>query len=172
MKPTRTRKRAVAVLFVAGAVLGGVPAIPDEGATLLDRLAYEWSGEGMVLGRPSRASLVFDHVLERQFVRLRFRNEMQAEDGRVVVFEGHGYYSAPDAAGELSGWWFDSRGLELPIQAKVTDRALIVDWGTEGTEQGRTTYTLEAVDELLVVDEVRSEDGTLAEFGRIAYRKD
>ena len=125
--------------------LGGLPAIPDEGATLLDRLAYEWSGDGRVLGRPSRA---------------------------ILVFEGHGYYSAPNAAGELSGWWFDSRGLQLPIQAKLTDRALIVDWGTEGTEQGRTTYTLEAEDELLVVDEVRSEDGTLAEFGRIAYRKD
>ena len=166
--------------FFVGCVLAVVVAWPstvgaeapgaEEGASVLDRLTDEWRGEGRVLGQESRATLVFDRVLAERFVRLRFRNEIgEGETGGV--FEGHAYYRVDEDGGTLDGRWFDSRGLAFPVRGTVEGDALVVDWGSDETERGRTTYTLLGPGELEVVDEVVSAERGLTEFGRMRYRR-
>jgi hypothetical protein len=68
--------------------------------------------------------------------------------------------------GSVTGQWFDSRGVSLPLAGRSDGDAMVIDWGVETSpERGRSTYRL--VDGALeVTDEVYGKDGSLAVFGR------
>ncbi len=165
------------VLFVAGltstrahseGTTAQPTAPPTAPPTLLDRLTGHWSGSGRVTGLESSIEMAWEPVVGARFVRLTFRNTM-ATAGAPRVFEGHAYYRAT-ASDSLTGTWFDSRGLVLPIVATATGSALESTWGTPDTEQGRTIYRLVGADSLELIDSVRTKTG-MREFGRSALRR-
>lgn len=154
--------------FATGAVLGEEDGV----RSLIDRLEGRWRGTGTLLGQSSAAELVFERVLSDRFLRLELRNTMTSAEGAETLFAGDAYYALEGGGsdGLLRGRWFDSRGIALPIRARIEGDALISDWGSEETERGRTTYRLEGAT-LVVVDEVLA-DGELREFGRVTYERD
>lgn len=140
---------------------------------LLSRLAGRWSGNGTVLGQPSKIEMTWSWELGGQFLRLTFRNEMPKS-----VFEGHAYYRAVGdastslrAGGRYRGMWFDSAGMFRPLEARRDADALVSKWGTPETEEGETTYRLTSDSRMEVVDRVKSKDGTWREFGRSVVTK-
>jgi hypothetical protein len=132
---------------------------------LLTRFAGEWTGTGTVLNQASKISIAWTWELNRQFLRLSFRNEMPK-----ATFEGHAYYRAT-GDGRYRGMWFDNAGMFRPLDAKRDGDALVSKWGTPETEEGETTYRLLSDSEMEIVDRVKSEDGTWREFGRSRVRR-
>ena len=91
---------------------------------LLNRLAGNWSGSGVVLNQPSKVALSWSWELGGQFLRLSFKNEMPKS-----TFEGHAYYRpASDTAiggGGYRGMWFDNAGMFRPLVAQRDGDALV-----------------------------------------------
>jgi len=137
-----------AVVLVATAAAAQQPAA-------LDWLHGSWSGTGTVQGSPSEATLEAAPALGGRFVELRYQFVTRGE--RPFRFEGRGFYRAEGEA--WRGQWFDSTGATRPLDGTVTGTTLTTQWGEAATEQGRTTYRLEAPNALQVTDEVLRGDG-------------
>lgn len=155
---------AMSLLLLSQAALRTEPPV-------VAALLGDWRGTGVVNGQDSTIAMTWERAVGDAFVRLRFRNEMAAGNGRpAVVFEGHGYYRLARADGG-AGTWFDSRGYMLPVRVTLDAQAFTSEWGGPTTEQGRTTYRLVEADVLEVTDFVRVNDGSYREFGRSRLRR-
>ena len=147
--------RARITIAFATAALAGAAAPAQQPAEALDWLHGHWSGSGTVHGAPSEATLDVAPALAGRFVELRYAFATSGE--RPFRFEGRGFYRAD--GGTWRGQWFDSTGAARPLTGTAEGTALTAHWGEPATEQGRTTYRLEADGELQVTDEVLRRDG-------------
>ena len=134
----------------------------------LEWLVGKWEGGGTHSGRPSKASLDVAIVLGSQYVELDYRADLGVDGLRN--FEGRAFYW-PLRDGGWKGHWFDSWGNKLPVSASVEGTVLTADWGTAGTEQGRTIYRLLPDGRLEIVDYQLREDGSRREFARQTLRR-
>ncbi|MGH9386021.1 MAG: hypothetical protein ACRD2N_17220 [Vicinamibacterales bacterium] len=141
----------------------------QEAGDILSRVEGRWSGEGTVLGQPSRIEMEWSWTLGRRFLRLTFTNEMGTAP-KTTTFEGHAYYRSL-GGGQYRGMWFDNSGQMRPISARRDGEALVSNWGTPDTEEGETTYRLAGAGRLEVVDRVKSKDGMWRTFGQSALTK-
>ena len=144
-----------AALALGAAALLGAAAPAQQPERALDWLHGSWAGAGTVQGAASEATLEVAPALGGRFVELRYRFTTAGE--RPYVFEGRGFYRL-DGAG-WRGQWFDSTGAIRPLAGTVEGTVLTAEWGEAATEQGRTTYRLEAAGNLQVTDEVLRRDG-------------
>lgn len=130
------------------------------GDSLLSRLGGEWIGRGVVMKMDVAVRLTIAPALGGHYTELHWMN-LGAEGGGPL-FEGRALY-AREGDGRYSASWQDSGGGKHAIvateQGSGTLEAL---WGTAG----RTLYTLLPSGELEVLDSVRRDDGSWAEFGR------
>ena len=72
--------------------------------------------------------------------------------------------------GQVSGTWFDSRGVSFPLKGSFTDTELLIEWGSPDIETGRTVYTLSVSGDLVVTDYVNS-NGREIRFGEAIYSR-
>lgn len=153
----------IAVLMLACAPL----AVADEARTrgFFAALAGEWQGEGEVLGMASVQKARWEPALGAAFFRFAFDNRMTAADGKQSQFQAEAFYRV-NKEGAVTGTWLDSRGMTLPIAGGLNDAGtLVMRWGTVETEQGRSSYRLEA-DALEIIDEVMTPEGNWRVFGQ------
>lgn len=132
----------------------------------LDWLVGEWTGGGKHAGRDSEARLEARPVLGGRFVELGYRLETKGPP--PSTFEGRAMYR-PVEGGGWKADWYDSRGMVLPVSATLEGSTLTADWGSAGTEQGRTIYRLIPGGRLEIVDFVLRPDGTRTEFARQTF---
>jgi len=132
-----------------------VPAAAQPAADIsgLSWIVGGWRGAGTMFGRPSDAVLEIRPALGGRFLELSYR---------AGGFEGRAFY-APAGGGRWQARWFDNRGVSFAIEANAADRTLTSDWGSEGTERGRTVYRLSDDGRLEVSDSVLR-DGALRPF--------
>ena len=154
--------RPILLLLLACFLCVPVAAKPAD-AGGLDWLIGSWTGGGTHSGGRSEARLEVRPVLGGKFVELTYRLEVRTP--RPFTFEGRAFYRSMEG-GAWKADWFDSRGLVLPVSASVEGSALTADWGTIGTERGRTVYRMLADGRLEIVDTVLGPDGTRREFAR------
>jgi hypothetical protein len=161
------------VVLAAAAALVTVarsdPAAAAAAPAVLDRLAGAWDGKGELFGKPAIFRMEWSRLGDR-FVRLEFSNAFAAaapEADPIPVLQATAVYRV--GAPEMSGTWFDSRGMELPLAAAVSGSTLVVRWGAEGdAEQGRTTYRWTGPGTAHVTDEVLK-DGAYRTFATADY---
>jgi hypothetical protein len=161
------------ILGVVLLAMLALPAIAQDSAAaaFLGRLAGAWQGTGEVRKMAADMRMTWEPVLDGRFHQLSMENQMTGKDGQSWLFKAQAYYRVLED-GTITGTWFDSRGISLPLAGRVEGDAMTIDWGTPEIERGRTTYRL-AGDGLEVTDEVLGKDGTLAVFGRTRLaRKD
>ena len=132
----------------------------------LEWLMGKWEGGGTHSGRESKASLEAGYALGSTVVELRYVMTLQVKF--FPKFEGRAFYR-PLPEGGWKAHWFDSFGNELPVTATLEGTTLTADWGTAGTEQGRTIYRLLGDGRLEIVDFVLQPDGTRREFARQTF---
>lgn len=159
------------LILVASASSGVTPHAQTAWPDLAARIVGEWAGQGVVTGRASEVSMSWSRDVGDAFLHLRFRNSMAAGGTRPAeLFEARGYYRfAGTTTG--TGTWVDSRGVIFPLVVTVDHDAMVVDWGGDTTERGRTRYQLKDATTLEVVDSVRSADGQYREFGRMTLKR-
>ena len=122
-----------------------------------------WTGGGEVSGMPAAVELEFRPALDGRGHHLRFGNRMTMPDGKAWAFRAEALYLCA-GDGSCRGHWYDNRGMVLPLATTGLDGRLVVDWGDDASECGRTTYRI--VDgRLEITDEVRGKDGAWKAFG-------
>ncbi len=162
-----------AMLLLAAAGCGGDPEAPPEPRH--GSMQGDWEGTGMTLGLEAHATLSWEEVLDRQFLKLTLRNEMKAPDGTTQLFEAHAYYQmgmdTRTGAVQGTGTWFDSRGMVFPIRCVMEETTLRSRWGTPETEEGESIYRMLPDGTMEIVDSVKVPDGAMLEFSRITFRR-
>jgi hypothetical protein len=133
----------------------------------LDPFLGAWEGQGKLFGTEATFSMEWEWVLEHKFVRLTFQNSMQSPDGAGRILKAQAFY-LPVGEGRFEGTWFDSRGMALPLRAKIEQTTLTALWGGPETEQGRTVYRVLDEDRLEVTDFVWRSD-QWQPFGHAIY---
>jgi len=155
----------LACLLLAALVSGLAFADAPAAQAIFGRLAGEWRGTGDVSGMTGDMRMRWEPVLDGQFHRLTFENQLKGAGGEFWPFKAQAFYRVAKD-GSVTGQWFDSRGLNLPLAGRAEADTLTIDWGDESSpERGRSTYRL-VTGALEVTDEVYGKDGTLAVFGR------
>lgn len=123
----------------------------------------EWSGPGKLSGTETTVTQSWQSALNGTFTNLQHTIWIEAENGRVMAFQGTGYYhQLPDKT--LSGVWIGSDGNIHPLLAQVDENTLTVLWGNGQSESGKSVYRLLEDGSLRVVDSVENPDGSLREF--------
>jgi len=147
-----------------------VHAIPDEQTmTLLDRFIGSWLGKGKLMGAEAEFLMTWEWTLEHKFVKLTFQNKIRRSEGMDRLFKEHAFYK-PEETGHFSGTWFDSRGMVLPLIAKIELDTLTTNWGSPDTEEGRTVYRLLDQNKIEVEDFVLK-NGKWSRFGKAVYHR-
>ena len=77
----------------------------------------------------------WEPVLDGQFQRLSMEDQMTGADGKTWHFKAQGYYRV-GKDGTITGTWFDSRGISLPLTGRVEGDTMTIDWGTEASSAG------------------------------------
>lgn len=134
-------------------------------ADIWESLAGRWAGQGEVSGMAANIELEFRPALDGRGHHLAFFNRMRAADGKTWPFRAEAFYLC-EKGGACHGHWYDTRGMTLPLKTASHDDRLVVEWGDDNTERGRTTYRIGADGKKLeITDEVRSKDGVWSVFG-------
>ncbi|HJR72437.1 MAG TPA: hypothetical protein VJ806_02210 [Luteimonas sp.] len=134
-------------------------------ADIWESLAGRWTGSGEVSGMAAKVELEFRDALGRRGRHLSFSNDMRGADGKVWPFRAEAFYLC-EKSGACSGHWYDTRGMTLPLKTSSQKDRLMVEWGDESTERGRTTYRIDPDGKLRITDEVRGKDGVWKVFGK------
>jgi hypothetical protein len=171
MKTSRTRTRSIAIALVGLVFLLLVPGkVTSQEDKFLNRLQGTWQGDGKAFGRAARLHIKWEWVLDKKFLRLSLKNEMNTPNGENQVFEGQAYYRAI-GRDKYEAQWFDSRGLTFPIKAHLDGDSLIALWGSPDKEEGKPVYKIDEAGTLEVVDSVKQKDGTWSELGRVLLKR-
>ena len=136
-------------------------------ADVWESLSGRWAGSGEVSGMAANIELEFREALDGRGHHLSFFNRMRAADGKTWPFRAEAFYLC-DNNGACSGHWYDTRGMTLPLRTASHEDRLVVEWGDENTERGRTTYRVDADGKLRITDELRGKDGAWKVFGNTA----
>ncbi|MGH8251091.1 MAG: hypothetical protein ACREVI_10430 [Steroidobacteraceae bacterium] len=139
-------------------------------ARCFGELAGSWQGTGTVNGMAADMRMTWEPALDGQFQQLTLDNRMTAADGKEWHFKAQAFYRIGDD-GSITGNWFDSRGISLPLRGKVDGNNLLtIDWGGESTERGRSSYRVSR-EVLVVTDEVLTKEGDFRVFGRTTLKR-
>ena len=133
-------------------------------ADIWDSLAGRWTGDGEVSGMAAQIELEFRGALDGRGHHLSFFNRMRGADGKIWPFRAEAFYLCGEG-GACEGHWYDTRGMTLPVKTSGGDDRLVVEWGDDRSERGRTTYRIDPKGKLLITDEVRGKDGVWKVFG-------
>jgi hypothetical protein len=155
-----------AILALLAALWAAAAALADAGASgrFLERLAGNWRGAGEVRQMAADMRMAWEPVLDGAFMQLTMENLMSGGEGQSWHFKARALYRVQDD-GSITGTWFDSRGISLPLSGTIEDDLMTIQWGNEATERGSSTYRLSA-DALEVTDLVLAKDGEWRAFGR------
>lgn len=134
-------------------------------ADIWDSLAGRWTGAGEVSGMAARVVLEFRGALDGRGHHLSFSNDMRGADGKTWPFRAEAFYLCGESSSTCEGHWYDTRGMTLPVKTSSGDDRLVVEWGDDRSERGRTTYRIDPKGKLLITDEVRGKDGPWKVFG-------
>ena len=135
----------------------------------LDRIEGVWNGQGNLFGKEANFEMTWEKTLNSKFFKLTFSNEFSDKEGNIRSLKSQAYYKIMDNE-ELEGYWFDSRGLILPLKASFADSQLTVFWGDDTTEKGKTVYTINDDGTIDVKDYFRTKDD-YKHFGSANYVK-
>ena len=165
----RLAMRSTAALILAFALQAAQAEEPPATA-FFAKLAGHWHGNGEVRKMAADMRMHWEPVLDGQFQRLSMEDLMTGTDGKTWHFKAQGYYHVAKD-GTITGSWFDSRGISLPLTGGVEGDTMTIDWGTDAIERGRSTYRL-GDGALEVTDEVYTKEGELQVFGRTRLKRD
>ncbi len=129
------------------------------------KLLGVWKGTGTLMKNSAHFSMQWEQVLNDKFLKLTFQNRFEDKNGKEWIMNANGYYDLTKG----KGYWFDSRGMMLPLKVTFEKNALIVIWGDDKTEQGKTVYTLN--DDGFGVQDFIYRNGEYYMFGQASYDK-
>lgn len=133
--------------------------------TFKNNITGQWTGMGSLFGQEATFTMHWENILENKFMKLTFMNQFKDKSGNEMSMHANGYYDLD----QNKGYWFDSRGMMLPLKLELNENSLTVLWGDASAEKGKTIYTLNK-GEIDVQDFVFRNDQYIP-FGKANYKK-
>lgn len=154
----------IIILFFSLSLLGNIhsQSLQDFSETILG----SWKGTGTLFGQKASFSMQWKNELNSKFIELTFENRFSDKSGVERVMKAIAYYHVE----RNKGYWFDSRGMMLPLDLQIDDLTMTVLWGDEGSERGKTIYSILDKEHLSAEDFV-FKDGSYMPFGKALYIK-
>jgi len=138
------------------------------GQNILEKIENtSWEGTGTLMGASATFKMSWTQELNGSFYHLNFENKRSAKDGSEIEFKAKAFYKVTNDS-IVFGTWFDSRGISFPLKGKSLENELIIIWGNEQTEQGKTTYTYLDKKKIVVKDYILNNEKYL-QFGAAEY---
>ncbi len=131
-----------------------------------DLIIGNWVGNGTLFGQKATFKMLWEYELNDKFIKLIFENSFEDGSGIERVMRANAYYDFK----QNKGFWFDSRGLMLPISMIIEDHAMTVLWGDDTTEKGKTIYSI-IDNEHIKVEDFVFKDNKYLPFGEAEYVK-
>tara|TARA_R110002073_G_scaffold108336_1_gene243296 strand:+ start:2716 stop:3258 length:543 start_codon:yes stop_codon:yes gene_type:complete len=131
----------------------------------IQNIIGKWEGKGTLMRNKAVFSMHWENTLNNTFLKLNFKNQFKDQNGILRELQSEAYYQFSTK----TGYWFDSRGMILPLKLKFEDNSLTVFWGDIKTERGKTTYTLN-LDQCDVEDFVMRNNQYFS-FGKAIYKR-
>jgi hypothetical protein len=125
-----------------------------------------WIGNGTLFKQQANFNMKWENDLNDQFIKLSFKNSFEDQSGVERVMKASAYYSIQQNVGQ----WFDTRGMILPLKLEISENSMVVFWGNELTERGKTIYTIIDNEHLTVQDFVFN-DISYLQFGEATYER-
>ena len=157
--------------FILLAAITFSAQIAEKPDAVVTNIVGTWKGEGKGFGGSTKVEMKWESVLNKKFVRLQYKTEIQTANGKTQILEGYAFYKSL-GNGKYQATWFDSTGDQLPIDASFSENALTANWGTPTTKLGRTIYKLIAPEQIEIADYIQIKDGTWKEFSRSTLKKE
>jgi hypothetical protein len=137
---------------------------------MLRRLMGYWqSAEGKAFGNPAVVTMLWEPVLQFQWVKLSYRMDIQISSGKKEIFEGTANYH-PEEPNTYKATWSDSGGELHSVRATADGDTLTALWGEAPGKQGKTTYRLADNDTVEVTDYIL-ESEVWKQFNRNVFRR-
>lgn len=138
-------------------------------STILEVLTNtKWEGTGMLMGKKATFAMDWQSVLNNQFIKLDFQNKRKSSDSKDIIFKATAFYKIVDGT-KIIGNWFDNRGVTLPLKGSVNNNSLIIFWGNDESEKGKTIYSHTDNNEIYVEDFIFN-NGEYIKFGYATYK--
>ena len=153
------------VLFFLLVIGGNIHSQSPQGFS--EMILGSWKGAGTLFGQKASFNMRWENELNSSFVELTFENRFSDKSGVERVMNAIAYYHLE----RKKGHWFDSRGVMLPLDLQIDNLTMIVLWGDEGSERGKTIYSFLDKEHLSVEDFVFKDDSYVP-FGKALYIKD
>ena len=133
-------------------------------------LVGRWSGEGELFNNPVRMQLEICPVAGKSGFALDYRVTAGADASASTLFAGYALYW-PSERGKWNGSWIGSNKVQHKLSATQLGREFDAIWSNAEVETGRTVYTLQDDGSLIVIDQVRHEDGAFQPFAKGSYQR-
>jgi len=108
----------------------------------------------------------WENELNAKFIKLTFENRFTDKSSMERVMNAYAHYFL----GQNKGYWFDSRGIILPLSLDINENSMTVLWGNESSEKGKTIYSI-ADEKNLIVQDFVFKDDSYEPFGEAKYKR-
>lgn len=153
------------LIFVIVLLINGLVSANEE-KTFANSIMGQWQGEGQMFGQSAEFSMHWESILGGKFIRLNFINKF-GEVPTKHVMKAHAYYDLSNNSGN----WFDSRGSMFSLSLQISPHSLLVFWGNEETEKGKTSYTIDKFDSMVFVEDYIYKEGKYQLFAKANYQR-
>ena len=126
----------------------------------------KWNGNGTLFEEKATFIMKWENELNGKFIKLTFENSFKDKSGVETVMKANAYYNLK----QHTGYWFDTRGLMLPLKLEINDDSMVVLWGNKFTEKGKTIYSINNNEQLSVQDYF-FKDNSYILFGEANYKR-
>jgi hypothetical protein len=145
-------------------IVGHAQAQPSKDFT--NNVLGAWVGTGTLFQQKASFGMKWENVLNSKFIKLSFENRFVDQSGVERIMKANAYYNVK----QNKGYWFDTRGVMLPLKLDIKEDSMTVFWGDEFTETGKTLYTI--VNNELSVQDYVFKNNSYFHFGKAIYKKE
>jgi len=152
------------VLLFLLSIVGSLQAQSNQ--DFANTILGNWIGNGALFKQKATFNMTWKNDLNDKFIKLSFENKFYDNSGVERVIKASAYYNLK----QNKGYWFDTRGMMLPLELEISEQSMVVLWGNELTEKGKTIYSIIDKEHLKVQDFVFKDNSYLL-FGEATYER-
>ncbi len=153
-------------LLLAASLLIAGKTVAQTSESFVKAVIGNWQGKGTLFNQEASFHMKWENALSSKFVKLTFKNSFKDKSGVDREMNAHAYYRLM----QNTGYWFDSRGIMLPLTLEISENSMTVLWGDASSERGKTIYSIDNLNHISVQDFVLK-GGSYALFGEATYKR-
>lgn len=127
-----------------------------------------WTGNGLLMGEEATFTMDWQRVLDNKFIKLEFQNKRKSGTNEDIIFRATALYKIVNDT-IVVGNWFDNRGMTFPLKGSLKEDELIILWGNDETEIGKTIYHYSNESNTITVEDFIMNNGIYSKFGSATY---